>query len=114
MSKKEKARNHALTIKDKFKNDQPDTPQPPPANGLWRFFWRVGEVSQEDLNLLPPQVIPKDFPKWEHQMDNWGYLMRNTVFTVSEMLALGFGWNRNHFTSKMEGACHLLAPTGSD
>lgn len=112
--KTETARNHALTVKDRFRNDVPDTPQPPPANGLWRFFWRVGEIKGEDSKLLPPQVIPKGYPEWETTMDSWGYLMRNSVYTVSEMIALGYGWERNMLKDRMEGACQLLAPTGSD
>lgn len=112
--KVEKARNHALTVKDRFRNDMPDTPQPPPANGLWRFFWRVGDIVNEDSNLLPPQVIPAGFPQWETTMDSWGYAMRNSVFTVSEMISLGYGWERNMLKDRMEGACQLLAPTGSD
>jgi len=111
---KETARNHALTIKDRFRNALPDTPQPPPPNGLWRFFWRVGEVYAEDNVLLPPQVIPKDFKDWEKNMNQWGFLMRNSVFTIAEMLSLGFGWERNSLTKRLEGGCHLLAPTGSN
>ena len=40
--------------------------------------------------------------------------MIDAVFTVSEMLALGFGMPKNAFTDILKGGPHLLAPTGSD
>jgi len=111
---KEKSRAHAELIANKFNDCPPFTPQPPPANALWRFFWRVGECYDTDAKLLPPQVIPQDFPHWEQAMNQWGYLMRDSCFTVAEMIALGFGWQRNEITNYMDGASHLLAPTGSN
>lgn len=114
----ERARNHANTIQERFHNDQPVTPQPTPKDGKWRFFYRIGESTADNMevenNLLPPQVIPKDIPDFERIMDNWGYKMRNTTYTLAEMLALGFGWKRRALLEKLEGASNLLAPTGSD
>ena len=111
---KETSRECAELIKNKYSEQPPFTPQPPPANALWRFFWRVGQVYDTDEKLLPPQVIPQDFPHWEKTMDQWGYLMKDSCFTVAEMLALGFGWKRNELTKQLDGGCNLLAPTGSN
>ena len=47
-------------------------------------------------------------------MNEWGNLMSNTTLTISEMIALGFGWQRDKLTSMMLGGAQLLAPTGSD
>lgn len=71
----ERARYHEDTIAKFFKNDPPTTPQPPPKDGKWRYFWRIGEVDQQDELLLPPQVVPDDIPRWTEVMDSWG----NTV-----------------------------------
>ena len=40
--------------------------------------------------------------------------MIEAVFTVSEMLALGYQIPKNSFTDLLKGGPHLLAPTGSD
>jgi hypothetical protein len=40
--------------------------------------------------------------------------MIDAVFTVSEMLALGYQMPKNTFTDILKGGPHLLAPTGSD
>jgi hypothetical protein len=47
-------------------------------------------------------------------MDRWGYLMLDSCYSVSEMLAIGYGMPRHTFKKLMEGGEHLLAPTGSD
>lgn len=90
------------------------TPQPPPSDGKWRFFWRIGEIEEEDKNLLAPQVIPADFPEWETKMNYWGEGMYNAVRTASEAIALGLDLERNQFSKMMDGGVQLLAPTGSD
>jgi isopenicillin N synthase-like dioxygenase len=111
----ERARNHAETIKEKFQNDKPVTPQPPPADGKWRYFWRIGdtETIMTDFKSVE-QVVPEDFPQWQPTMDKWGQILNAGCFTVSEMLALGLGMQKDTFTSKMKGAVQLLAPTGSN
>ena len=40
--------------------------------------------------------------------------MIDAVFTVSEMLALGYQMPKDTFTKILQGGPHLLAPTGSD
>lgn len=40
--------------------------------------------------------------------------MINSVFSVAEMLALGYQMPKNTFTDILQGGPHLLAPTGSD
>lgn len=90
------------------------TPQPPPSDGKWRFFWRIGELEAEDEKLLAPQVIPEDYPQWEEKMDYWGEGMYNAVRTASEAIAVGLDIKRDSFTRMMDGGVQLLAPTGSD
>lgn len=92
-------------------------PAPPmDADVKWRFFWRVGERPKDtryaELNAEP--VIPAAFPEWAEVMDEWGCKMLDTVKTVAEMVALGFGLETNAFTRLMELGPHLLAPTGVD
>lgn len=69
---KERARLHEDTIERHFKQEPPVTPQPPPKDGKWRYFWRIGDIELEDEHLLPPQAIPEDFEGWEEKMDTWG------------------------------------------
>lgn len=111
----ERARVHEEAIRKHFSKNKPVTPQPPPLDGKWRFFWRIGEAEgKQDELLLAPQVVPRDFPDWAAKMDGWGSIMYGACLTVSEMLALGLELPADTFTSKMKGAVQLLAPTGSD
>lgn len=72
----ESARDNAKAAKLLKDGHRPVTPHPAPKDGKWRFFWRIGEdISEETNNLLPPQVIPEDFPQWEHKMNSWGNLV---------------------------------------
>jgi len=86
------------------------------ADKKWRFFWRIGDrpkhTSFAELNATP--VIPAKFPEWKDTMDNWGRLMIQTVYTVSEMIAIGLGLPPNAITTLLNEGPHLLAPTGSD
>jgi hypothetical protein len=47
-------------------------------------------------------------------MDKWGEKLLRTVETVSEIAAVGFGLPTTAFTSLMQNAPHILAPTGSN
>lgn len=76
----ERPRIHDETIEMFFKEDPPVTPQPPPKDGKWRYFWRIGEVDGKDELLLPPQAIPEDIPEWEEKMDTWGNFVRKNLF----------------------------------
>ena len=93
--------------------------QPTGPDPKWRFFWRIGErpdadkTEFADLNAAP--VIPKAFAgEWEGTMDDWGNKVLSATMTVAEMLAEGFGEQRDAFTSRMHLGPHLLAPTGGD
>lgn len=110
----ERARNHKLTIDQQFSSDRPTTMQPPPLDKKWRFTYRVGEDKMVGTGILGENVIPEGLPQFAQVMDNWGNHMRNSVFSVAEMLARGYELPANYFTRRMEGASQLLAPTGSD
>jgi len=47
-------------------------------------------------------------------MDNWGHKLLDCGTTIAEMAALGFGLEKTALTERMDGAAHVLAPTGSD
>lgn len=47
-------------------------------------------------------------------MDSWGCKMISAIEAVAEMAAIGFGLQKDAFTSLMKQGPHLLAPTGSD
>lgn len=107
-------RDHSEFI-SKF--DEKNAPHKPEGKDpKWRFFWRAGEKPKETkfqtLNADP--VIPEDFPEWPTVMNRWSKLMLDAVFSVSEMLALGYGFEKDEFTKRMKYGPHLLAPTGSD
>ncbi|KAK9125432.1 hypothetical protein Scep_014278 [Stephania cephalantha] len=82
----------------------------------WRYMWRIGprpsHTRFQELNSEP--VIPEGFPEWKETMDSWGSKMISAIEAVAEMAAIGFGLERNAFTSIMKQGPHLLAPTGSD
>jgi isopenicillin N synthase-like dioxygenase len=112
----EQARDHCQRVKSLSEADRPLTVCPPEADPKWRFFWRMGEkppkTEFESLNM--PQVIPKSFPNWSKVMDRWGGLVLDSVLTVAEMAAVGFGLAQDSFTRLMKYGPHLLAPTGAD
>ncbi|KAK4414429.1 hypothetical protein Salat_2855900 [Sesamum alatum] len=93
---------------------QPSTPSGPDPK--WRYMWRVGprpsDTRFKELNSEP--VIPEGFPEWQETMDSWGYKMISAIEAVAEMAAVGFGLQKDAFTSIMKQGPHLLAPTGSD
>ncbi|PIN12696.1 Iron/ascorbate family oxidoreductase [Handroanthus impetiginosus] len=93
---------------------QPSTPTGPDPK--WRYMWRIGprpsNTRFKELNSEP--VIPEGFPEWKDTMDSWGYKMISAIEAVGEMAAVGFGLQRDAFTSLMKQGPHLLAPTGSD
>lgn len=82
----------------------------------WRFFWRVGP--RPDVTDFPelnaPPVIPAAFPQWRSVMDGWGASLLSAIHSVSQMLALGLGLERNAIAERLENGPHLLAPTGVD
>ncbi|KAL8495951.1 hypothetical protein ACS0TY_019902 [Phlomoides rotata] len=96
------------------KEFQPLTPTGPDPK--WRYMWRIGprplSTRFKELNSEP--VIPEGFPEWKDTMDSWGYKMISAIEVVAEMAAVGFGLQKDAFTSLMKQGPHLLAPTGSD
>jgi len=114
--KVEKARNHCSKVEKLDSDEKPLTLCPPEVDKKLRFFWRIGKIPEKtefkQLNADP--VLPADFPEWPKVMNTWGELILQTVNTVAEMAAEGFGLPKESFTEKMNEAPHLLAPTGSD
>jgi len=47
-------------------------------------------------------------------MNRWGEKLHASIYSVTEMTALGFGIEKAAFTKGLNYANHLLAPTGSD
>jgi isopenicillin N synthase-like dioxygenase len=95
--------------------DRPNVPQQ--ADVKWRFFTRIGERPKmtrfKELNADP--VVPAAFAgEWENLTTSWGSKLIATVHTVAEMLAVGFGLDKDIFTQRMRLGAHLLAPTGVD
>lgn len=70
--------------------------------------------TDDNVKKMFPNVIPSDFPQFQQIMDSWGNHMMNGCYTVSEMAAIGFGFERNTFTAMLDGGEHKLGPTGSD
>jgi len=107
-------KNHTSLIEASSEESKPQ--KPVGADPKWRFFWRIGprpeHTNYQELNA--PQVIPQHFPEWTQVMDLWGSLMSKSITNIAEMSAVGFGLERNAFSSIMENGPHLLAPTGSD
>ncbi|PIA48531.1 hypothetical protein AQUCO_01400844v1 [Aquilegia coerulea] len=93
---------------------QPSLPVGPDPK--WRYMWRIGprpsNTRFQELNSEP--VVPEGFPEWKETMDSWGYKMVSAIEAVAEMAAIGFGLERDAFTSLMQKGPHLLAPTGSN
>lgn len=112
----EKARDHSRIIDAMSPENRPDSPRAPIFDSKWRFFWRIGpRPPKSDYPLLNlPPVIPPEFPEWKSVMDGWGNKMSDALFTLAEMLAVGFGQAPDTYTSRMLYGAHLLAPTGSD
>eukprot|EP00466_Bigelowiella_natans_P017542 jgi/Bigna1/136381/aug1.33_g11089 len=112
----EQARNHCERAKGMADEDRPVTECPPGKDPKWRYFWRIGKRPEKTdfKQLNVSNVIPKQIPGWEKCMDTWGSLIMQTVRTVTQMAAGGFGLERNVFIKLMENGPHLLAPTGSD
>jgi len=112
----ERARNHCSRMKGLNSAEKPLTECPPELDHKSRFFWRIGpppaDNAHRDLNM--PPVVPKAFPKWAETMNGWGETILATIKTVSEMASIGFGLPKDTFTSRMDCAPHLLAPTGSN
>ena len=82
----------------------------------WRYLWRIGSypVNSNYTDLNSDNIVPNNTPGFYHTMDEWGKLLLATGETVSEMLSIGLGLEKNTFTDYMVEGPHLLAPTGTD
>ena len=109
----ERARLHQDTIAKLQEEEWPLTPQPPPKDSKWRFMYKVGDRKDHE-DFAMPKVVPRDFPQFERLSDEWSNAMVQTLFSVSELLAVGLGLERNSFLDKMLRGAHILGPTGSD
>ncbi|KAL0397536.1 UNVERIFIED_CONTAM: hypothetical protein Scaly_0202000 [Sesamum calycinum] len=69
------------------KEFQPSTPSGPDPK--WRYMWR--ELCHTE-----------GFPEWQETMDSWGYKMISAIEAVAEMAAVGFGLQKDAFTSLMK------------
>ncbi|KAL4456283.1 hypothetical protein ABPG74_014244 [Tetrahymena malaccensis] len=112
---KERARLHESVVKQFTAENAAYTPQPPPYDAKWRYFYRIGEKpANRSTEFDPPKVIPSDFPNFESTCERWGNLMLDGCMTVAKMAAIGMELPEESFTERMQGGDHLLAPTGSD
>lgn len=59
-------------------------------------------------------VVPKGFPEWEQNMNDWADHMFATINSVSELLAICIGLPKNYLVDRMVDSDTLLAPTGID
>ena len=112
---KERARQHSDVVSQYAKENSAVTPQPPPYDAKWRYFYRIGEKpANRNTQFDPPKVIPSDFPNFQEISEKWGNLMLEGCMTVARMAALGMNLPEHSFTERMVGGDHLLAPTASD
>lgn len=83
-----------------------------------RFFIRSMEQERPQRTRYPalnaPPVIPDSIPEWAEIADHWRCIMRDTIQTVLEMLAIGAGASPNLFTDLCRFGPHLMGPTGTD
>jgi isopenicillin N synthase-like dioxygenase len=110
----EKARDHCQSISQYGAEDAPLSPCPPQFDAKWRYFWRIGEMSNEPGKLERTNVIPEGFPEWETTLNRWGELMLQAIRAVVNMFEIATGLPRGRLESYMDNAPNLLAPTGSD
>lgn len=111
----EQPKNHCNKIVPGI--DRPVTLCPPSKDAKWRFFWRIGKRPPKTQfpELNAEQVIPESFSNtWKSVMDTWGHKLYQSVWDISEALAVGLNMPAHHFQQYMLYGPHLLAPTGTD
>lgn len=90
--------------------------KPKDKDPKYRYMWKLGDIPKDtnfsDVNSH--HVIPQNFPDWEQKMNKWGNQMLSTVKTVTELLAISLGLDKEYFKDKSKYGAHLLAPTGID
>ncbi|MSR84963.1 isopenicillin N synthase family oxygenase [Candidatus Uhrbacteria bacterium] len=80
-----------------------------------RFMWRIGDDPDDTAfaALHAPQVVPAAFVKdWKRKIDVYFPHAQRAIFTMLEMLAVGYHLELNFFTKLLEHGPHLFAPTG--
>jgi len=106
----EKAREQQEVINKYSKENTAQTPQPPPFDAKWRYFYNIGDVMED----IAQNRVPSDFPEFKETVEVWGKHMLDGCNTVAEMAAVGLGLERTIFSDMMKRGPHKLAPTGSD
>ncbi|KAL7746718.1 hypothetical protein RI367_007880 [Sorochytrium milnesiophthora] len=101
--------------------DLPDTDKPTKWAGSdpkWRFTHRIGPCPPTTKHawLNAPPVVPRAFTdRWVNTMDHYGHKLHDAVEILSEMVAIGLGFDDPKVFAKLaKYGPHLLAPTGSD
>ncbi|KAG6484416.1 hypothetical protein ZIOFF_052931 [Zingiber officinale] len=76
----------------------------------WRYTWRIDPRPENThfKELNPESIIPDGFPDWKETMDLWGSKMIATIEVVAEMAAIGFGLDKDAFTSLMDHVILLI------
>ena len=81
-----------------------------------RFMWQVGERDENSewpsLNQKTP--VPEGLTDMQPVLETWGSKMLETAFTLSEILSIGFGWEKDTLRTMLKKGPHILGPTGSE
>ncbi|KAK1923409.1 hypothetical protein DB88DRAFT_505325 [Papiliotrema laurentii] len=88
------------------------------ADPKCRYFHRMS-VEPPYESKFPiskaPNVVPKAFEGvWEDRVDEWGFLLKQSVEGVAQMLAVGLGLEKDSIIESGHYGSHLLAPTATD
>ena len=88
---------------------------PRAADVKWRYFWplRSRGARERGAPASLEHVVPRGMPRWRETLDAWGGSLVDTVETVAQLLAVGYGLRDDTFTRLLEPGHHLLAPTGA-
>jgi isopenicillin N synthase-like dioxygenase len=99
----------------RFKEEnRPHVRIPPALDPQWRYSWRIGDELPNNRRFESKKISPGDFPSWASTMDAYGSALLGTVFSISEVLAIGLGLKRTLFHDRLIYGSHTLTPTGID
>ena len=104
---KELAKNSEDVIKHYTKENRALTPQPPPADAKWRYFWRIGQRPEGDRTFDPPKHSPKDFPDFAFKMVYFKKPINKLNFSLRRRKKVNY-----YFKNRIDGAilCLILLP----
>lgn len=81
-----------------------------------RFMWLYGPRAEShrwpSLNEKTP--VPEDLEQMGEVLDTWCDTLFDAGTVVLEVLAIGFGWEKNTLTDMIQYGPHVLGPTGSE